>query len=87
VEDPLDPVMSAVRAAAAGVGQGSQVHYPYSSPGDDGYDWFVKQEKLAEEEKKARDKGKKKEPRISEDPVQPLPLLGGPGQGTLQGHR
>jgi CRISPR-associated protein (TIGR03986 family) len=85
VHGPLDPVMRAVRAAAAGVGQRSQVHYPHSSPGDDGYDWFVKQEKLAEE--KARDKGKKKEPRISEDLVQPLPLLGGPGQGTLQGHR
>ncbi|MGH4014476.1 MAG: hypothetical protein ACRDSL_11255 [Pseudonocardiaceae bacterium] len=44
---PLGPVLRAVRAAAAGVGTRKQIHYPRNRPQDDGYTWFVDEERVA----------------------------------------
>ncbi|HEU0089326.1 MAG TPA: TIGR03986 family CRISPR-associated RAMP protein [Pseudonocardiaceae bacterium] len=72
VGGPLAPVLRAVRAVAAGVGKDSKVHYPRSRPDDDGYTWFVEEEKRASK---------------ASPQTQALPPLEAPsGPGTLREH-
>ncbi|MGH3940489.1 MAG: hypothetical protein ACRDTG_17995, partial [Pseudonocardiaceae bacterium] len=47
VSVPLAPVLRAVRAAAAGVGAKKQIQYPRNGSEDDGYTWFVDEERVA----------------------------------------
>lgn len=47
VSGSLGPVLRAVRAVAAGVGARKPIHYPRNRPQDDGYTWFVDEERVA----------------------------------------
>lgn len=47
VAGPLAPVLRAIRAATTGVGARKKVQYPRNIPENDGYTWFVDEERVA----------------------------------------